>query len=118
MRLRSFTCSEKLKIIKDAEEHGNRASACKFDKEVCISFLKCNKFIHLEQIFTFFIFPPPKLRVRGLSAGYSRKYGMSYTNYLAKYSRELLIFTSFLLLSTSFSLLSWKINSVSIKFKS
>ncbi|PSN44047.1 hypothetical protein C0J52_26082, partial [Blattella germanica] len=33
MRLRSFTCSEKLKIIKDAEEHGNPASARKFDKK-------------------------------------------------------------------------------------
>ncbi|PSN36973.1 hypothetical protein C0J52_15454 [Blattella germanica] len=30
MRLRSFTCSEELKIIKDVE-HGNRASARKFD---------------------------------------------------------------------------------------
>ncbi|PSN53142.1 hypothetical protein C0J52_06280 [Blattella germanica] len=37
MRLRSFTCSENLKIIKDAEEHGNRASARKFDEsESCI----------------------------------------------------------------------------------
>ena len=37
IRLRSFTCSEKLKIIKDAEEHGNRASARKFDvSESCI----------------------------------------------------------------------------------
>ncbi|PSN42003.1 hypothetical protein C0J52_08262 [Blattella germanica] len=44
MRLQSFTCSEKLKIIKDTEEHGNRASARKFDKESCISFLKCKKF--------------------------------------------------------------------------
>ncbi|PSN31247.1 hypothetical protein C0J52_25616 [Blattella germanica] len=68
MRLRSFTCSEKLKIIKDAEEHGNRASACKLEKEVCI-FFKCNKFINLVQIFTFFIFPPPKLRMRGLFEG-------------------------------------------------
>ncbi|PSN50180.1 hypothetical protein C0J52_06654 [Blattella germanica] len=34
MRLRSFTCSEKLKIIKDAEEHGNCASARKFDESV------------------------------------------------------------------------------------
>ncbi|PSN53316.1 hypothetical protein C0J52_04692 [Blattella germanica] len=36
MRLRSFTCSEKLKIIKDAEDHGNPASARKFDESVFI----------------------------------------------------------------------------------
>lgn len=35
--MRSFTCSEKLKVIKDAEENGNRASARKFDvSESCI----------------------------------------------------------------------------------
>ncbi|PSN34705.1 hypothetical protein C0J52_19021 [Blattella germanica] len=31
MRLRPLTCSEYFKIIKNAEEHGNRASARKFD---------------------------------------------------------------------------------------
>ncbi|PSN34791.1 hypothetical protein C0J52_06211 [Blattella germanica] len=54
MRLRSFMCSEKLKIIKNSEEHGNRASARKFDKEVCISFLQCNKFSTNIYFFSFF----------------------------------------------------------------
>ncbi|PSN35121.1 hypothetical protein C0J52_25462, partial [Blattella germanica] len=54
MRLRSFTCSEKLKIIEDAEEYGNHTYAYKFDESV-------------------FLFK------NAINAGYLRKYGICYT---------------------------------------